>query len=107
MENVSADELYFSEDAVIGSPKEPYIIQLDGKSAMNSITMKQDENFVTITSVHPLSTVTMYNSGGQIVHNESSTDNQVRISTTSLAQGSYIIVVKAANGSQRTFKILK
>lgn len=107
MENVSADELYFSEDAVIGSPKEPYIIQLDGKSAMNSITMKQDENFVTITSVHPLSTVTMYNSGGQIVHNESSTDNQVRISTTSLAQGSYIIVIKAANGSQRTFKILK
>lgn len=101
-----AENIYFAEDAIIGNPKSPYVIQLDGHTNANDITIKQDVNGVTLKATQPLVQISMYNTSGQIIYSEKSKSNIVRISTATLSKGSYIIKAKNTNAVERTFKII-
>ncbi|MBO5881024.1 MAG: T9SS type A sorting domain-containing protein, partial [Paraprevotella sp.] len=102
-----SEHLYFNDNAVLGTPAQPYVIQLDERAAMQSIMMEQDDRFITITATQPLSHVSMYNTKGQMVHHYSEQGSSIRIPTSSLSQGAYIISAKTTNGTQRTFKMVK
>lgn len=111
----SSSNLSYSDDAMVGTPDNPFIIQIGTSTGINevqygnvSITPRHAKDNVTVTSGSPIRQVRVYNMQGAVVISDSLSDvHRTTVNVGSLPNGIYFVDVLTADGHHTRQRIVK
>ena len=102
-----ANPIYFAKDVLVGSPSQPYLIQLDNTTSIDCIHISNDDDWMNIVSDSELKSVDIYGLEGRKVYSGTSLDTMTKVKIQHFVSGVYIIVLKTEDGKVFTLSLVK
>lgn len=102
-----ANPIYFAKDVLVGSPSQPYLIQLDNTTSIDCIHISNDDDWMNIVSDSELKSVDIYGLEGRKVYSGTSLGTMTKVKIQHFVSGVYIIVLKTEDGKVFTLSLVK
>lgn len=106
-ENITlSTPLYFSENAILGTLANPYVIQLEASAREDGIVLQRTGEGVMLSSASFITSVVLHDAGGRVMQSvKEKAKSSIYLPLNALANGIYFITAETKNGYQRTFRI--
>lgn len=102
-----ANPIYFAKDVLVGSPSQPYLIQLDNTTSIDCIHISNDDDWMNIVSDSELKSVDIYGLEGRKVYSGTSLGTMTKVKIQHFVSGVYVIVLKTEDGKVLTLSLVK
>ena len=102
-----ANPIYFAKDVLVGSPSQPYLIQLDNTTSIDCIHISNDDDWMNIVSDSELKSVDIYGLEGRKVYSGTSLGTMTKVKIQHFVSGVYVIVLKTEDGKVFTLSLVK
>lgn len=102
-----AKPVYFAKDVLVGTPSQPYLIQLDNTTSIDEIQISNDDDWMNIVSDSELKSVDIYGLDGRKIYSSTSLGTMAKVRIQHFVSGVYVIVLKTEDGKLYTLSIVK